>query len=83
VALCSEWAVTRKFRRRDRGADILNFGPRREWSIERNVDHDELKTADGSPKGILLSPSTALFYHQSENIEIAQRHFLHSRTTLT
>lgn len=72
MALRRERAVTRKLRRRDRGADILKFVTRREWSIERNVDHDELKTVDRSTKAILLSPSTALFCHQSENIEVAQ-----------
>ena len=61
VALRAEGTVTGKLRRRYRGSNVIKFIARREWSIERNVDHDELKTADGSPKPIVLSPSTASF----------------------
>lgn len=43
VALRGERTVTRKLWRRDRGTDILNFVPRREWSIERNADHNDLR----------------------------------------
>ena len=40
VALRSKAAVTGKFRRRDRGPDVVQFRPRREWTIKRNADHD-------------------------------------------
>ena len=43
VALRSEVAVTGKFRRRDRGPDVIKFIPSRKRTIERNADHDELK----------------------------------------
>lgn len=43
VALRGEAAVTGKFRRRDGGADVIEFISRCERTIERNADHDELK----------------------------------------
>lgn len=43
VALRGEAAVAGKFRRRDGGADAVKFISRREWTIERNADHDGLK----------------------------------------
>ena len=63
VTLRSEWAVTRKFRRRDRGANVIDFVTRRERSIERNVYHDELKTADGSTKPFCCLQADLFFYH--------------------
>ena len=43
MALCSETAITGKFRHRDRGLDVVEFMPCRERTIERNADHDRLK----------------------------------------
>ena len=43
VALRGEAAVAGKFRRRDGGADVIEFISRRERTIERNADHDERK----------------------------------------
>lgn len=43
VALCGERAVAGKLRRCDRGPDVIKFLAGRERTIERNLDHDEIK----------------------------------------
>src|SRR4026208_2308702 len=43
MALRSERAVAGKLWRRDRGPDVIKFVAGRERTIERNLDHDELK----------------------------------------
>ena len=44
MALRGEAAVAWKFRRRDRGANVIKFISRREGTIERNADHDGLNS---------------------------------------
>jgi len=43
MALRGKATVTGKFRRRDRGANVIKFISRREGAIEANADHDSLK----------------------------------------
>ena len=61
VALRSEAAVAGKFRGRDGSADVIKFISRREWTIERNADHDGFKGLDVEYLGLDINADYIAF----------------------